>query len=78
MTRANAQNEAGENQTATPGYILWNVSAQYHLKVENHDVLLFAQGNNLLDQTIRSSVSFLRVYAPQAGRGAEIGIKIEF
>lgn len=78
LTRANAQNEAGENQTATPGYILWNVSAQYHLKVENHDVLLFAQGNNLLDQTIRSSVSFLRVYAPQAGRGAEIGIKIEF
>jgi iron complex outermembrane recepter protein len=78
LTRANAQDYAGENQTTTPGYILWNVAAQYHLKVEDHDVMLFARGNNLLDQTIRSSVSYLRVYAPQAGRGAEIGIQIQF
>lgn len=78
LTRANAQTYAGENQTETPGYILWNVSAQYHLKFDQQDILLFAQGNNLLDQTIRSSVSYLRVYAPQAGRGAEIGIQINF
>ena len=78
LTRAEAQNDAGENQTQTPGYILWNVSAQYHLKIEQQDILVFARGNNLLDQTIRSSVSFLRVYAPQAGRGGEIGIQINF
>jgi iron complex outermembrane receptor protein len=78
LTRANPQNDAGANQTATPGYMLWNVTGQYHLNVEGHDVLLFARGNNLLDQTIRSSVSYLRVYAPQAGRGGEIGIQINF
>lgn len=78
LTRANAQEYAGANQTVTPGYILWNISAQYHLKVEGYDVLLFARGNNLLDQTVRSSVSYLRVFAPQAGRGGEIGIQINF
>jgi iron complex outermembrane recepter protein len=78
LTRADPQNDPGVNQTATPGYMLWNVSGQYHLTVEGHDVMLFARGNNLLDQTIRSSVSYLRVYAPQAGRGGEIGIQITF
>lgn len=78
LTRANAQDYAGANQTVTPGYILWNVSAQYHLEVKGYDVLLFARGNNLLDQTIRSSVSYLRVFAPQAGRGGEVGIQINF
>ncbi len=78
LMRADAQDHAGENQTTTPGYILWNVAAQYRLNVEDHEVLLFARGNNLLDQTIRSSVSYLRVYAPQAGRGGEIGIQIKF
>lgn len=78
LTRANAQNDAGANQTDTPGYILWNVSSQYHLEVKGYDVLLFARGNNLLDQTIRSSVSYLRVFAPQAGRGGEVGIQINF
>ena len=78
LTRANAQNYAGANQTDTPGYILWNVSTQYHLEVKGYDVLLFARGNNLLDQTIRSSVSYLRVFAPQAGRGGEIGVQISF
>ena len=78
LTRANAQEYAGANQTVTPGYILWNVSAQYHLEAKGYDVLLFARGNNLLDQTIRSSVSYLRVFAPQAGRGGEVGIQINF
>lgn len=42
------------------------------------DVLLFAKGNNLLDENIRNSTSFLRNFAPESGRGAEIGVGVEF
>ena len=42
------------------------------------DVLMFAKGNNLLNQTIRNSTSFLRNFAPEPGRGVEVGVRIQF
>ena len=45
---------------------------------ESSKFVVFAKANNLLDQTIRQSVSYLRNIAPAAGRGFEIGIRAEF
>jgi len=79
MTRAEKQRNAGLNETNTDGYWLLDVSANYRFGISEHaDILLFAKGNNLLDQDIRHSVSYLRNSAPEAGRGAEMGIRIEF
>ncbi len=79
MTRAEEQDNPGDNETKTDGYWLLNMTANYHLNMaENSDIMLFAKANNLLDQDIRSSVSFLRDRAPEAGRGVEIGLRMTF
>ncbi|QFY41235.1 TonB-dependent receptor [Candidatus Methylospira mobilis] len=79
LTRANAQNLAGEYDTATPGYLLLNFNAQYKVaNVGGFEFMVFAKGNNLLNQTIRNSVSFLRVWAPQPGLGGELGVQISY
>jgi len=79
LTRAERQNHPGQNETETAGYWLLNTSANYRLGVaDNTDLLLYVKGNNLLNQEIRNSVSFLRNFAPEPGRGFEVGLRIDF
>ncbi len=79
ITRAEKQNHPGVNETQTDGYWLLDSAVNYRLSLDKYaDMLLFVKGNNLLDQDIRNSVSFLRDIAPQAGRGVELGVRIEF
>lgn len=79
FTRAEAQNNAGDNETDTKGYLLLNLQAQYRLaSFHESEVLLFAKGKNLLDENIRTSTSYLRNFAPEAGRSAELGIRISY
>lgn len=79
LTRAEAQDHVGQFDTPTPGYVLLNVGAQYRVKVY-HDaqLMVFAKGSNLLNQNIRNSTSYLRNFAPEPGRGAEIGIRVSY
>ena len=79
LTRGEAQTNAGENETTTPAYILLNLGTQYKIAhFAQSDILLFAKGKNLLDETIRSSVSYLRNFSPDAGRSAEVGIRVSY
>ncbi|MDD5213987.1 MAG: TonB-dependent receptor [Methylococcales bacterium] len=79
LTRGEAQTYAGENETTTPAYLLLNVGTQYKIaSFSNSEILLFAKGKNLLDENIRSSVSYLRNFAPEAGRSAEVGIRVSY
>ena len=79
LTRGEAQNDAGENQSNTPGYLLLNLGAQYQLATfHQSEVQLFAAGKNMLNENIRNSTSYLRNFAPDPGRSAEIGIRISY
>lgn len=79
ITRAERQDNPGINETETDGYWLLNLGANYRLHAGEHvDMLWFVKANNLLDDEIRNSVSYLRNVAPEAGRGAEMGLRIEF
>ena len=79
LTRGEAQTHAGENQSNTPGYLLLNLGAQYRLaSFHDSEVMLFARGKNLLNENIRNSTSYLRNFAPEPGRSAEIGIRISY
>jgi len=78
LTRAVAQNHPGNNESKTKGYWLLNSSANYRYEVNEKSSLLFVKGNNLLNQEIRNSTSFLRNISPQAGRGVELGLRIVF
>jgi iron complex outermembrane receptor protein len=56
-----------------------NINLEYKLSASPYaDVLLFARGNNLLDQSIRNATSFLRSIAPEPGIGGEIGVRATF
>jgi iron complex outermembrane recepter protein len=79
LVRGEAQNHAGDNDTPTAGYMLLNLSTQYQiLDVHGADVMVFAKANNLLDKNIRNSTSYLRNFAPEPGRGAEIGFRVNY
>lgn len=79
VTRGNRQGFAGENETQTPGWVLMNLGVQYQTKASaNTQILFYARGNNLLNQNIRNSTSYLKNYAPEPGRGVQVGIEIRF
>ena len=79
LTYADEQEYSGANEAWTGGYTLLNLNTHYHIQDFNKaDVLVYAKGNNLLNQNIRNSASFLRNFAPEAGIGAEVGIRINY
>jgi len=79
LTRAEKQTQTGDNETSTKGYLLLDATINYSWQFsKNSNALFFVKGNNLLNETIRNSTSFLKDHAPEPGRGAGLGIKITF
>lgn len=79
LTRGATQNHPGKNDTATAGYLLLGANVAYHVKfTKKYNLRIFLKGNNLLNETIRNATSFLKNYAPQPGRGAELGLRLSF
>ncbi|MEC4748213.1 TonB-dependent receptor [Methylomicrobium sp. Wu6] len=79
FARADNQPHSGDFETSTAGYFLLNAGVNYQVKTyKDAKLMLFAKGNNLLDQNIRNSASYLRNFAPEAGRGAEIGFRLSY
>ena len=79
LTRGEAQTHAGEFDTATVGYLLLSMDTQYKVMgFEGADVMVFAKANNLSNELIRNSTSYLRNYAPEPGRGVEIGFRVNY
>lgn len=78
-TRAEAQERTGLYENATAGYHLLTATADYELTVnETLQFSLFAKAANLLNEEMRSSVSFLRNYAPEPGRSFVFGLRATF
>lgn len=79
LTRGEAQTHSGDNDTATAGYLLLSLGTQYQvLDLHGADVMVFAKANNLLNENIRNSTSYLRNFAPEPRRGAEIGFRVSY
>lgn len=79
LTRADDQPHAGDFETSTAGYYLLNVGVNYQIKAyQDTRFMVFAKGNNLLNENIRNSTSYLRNFAPEAGRGAEVGFRVSY
>jgi iron complex outermembrane receptor protein len=79
LTRAESQEYAGQDESTTPGYVLLGLGGQYKAKTFHQaDLTVFAKANNLLNETIRNSTSYLRNFAPEPGRGAELGIRVAY
>jgi iron complex outermembrane receptor protein len=76
---AAAQTRVPQNQTETPGWANVFASAAYRLPVTaGFQLEAFLQANNLLDQTIRYSTSFLKDIAPLGQRAVVVGVRGTF
>lgn len=66
------------SETPTTSYTMVDLSADYHFDWGNQEVLLFAEGFNLLDETVRNHTSFAKELAPEPGRGLRAGVRLSF
>jgi iron complex outermembrane receptor protein len=78
VERVSAQNRTAPNETSTPGYTLVNASFDWHPFSANPDLTLSLQGNNLFDVVARRHSSFLKDYAPLAGRDIRLTARVGF
>jgi iron complex outermembrane receptor protein len=77
-TRVDRGDNLAPGEAPTAGYTLVDLNADYHFDWGNNDVLIFAQGFNLLNQTIRNHTSFTKSLAPEPGRGVKAGVRLSF
>lgn len=78
-TRVLEQNDQGPLELETGAYTLVSMYADYHVAVAGGaELTVFARGDNLLDDEIRNHASFLRNFAPEAGRGVTLGLRFEY
>ena len=79
LTNALEQEYSGAHEASTSSYTLLNLNTHYHIEnFKKADMVIYAKGNNLLNENIRNAASFLRNFAPEAGIGAEVGIRINY
>ncbi len=79
VTRTAAQNEIARLETPTGGHTLLDAYAEYVVDLPaDAELTLFARGSNLLNETIRRHVSFLKDVAPLPGAAALVGMRMRF
>jgi iron complex outermembrane receptor protein len=72
------QNDSGENEEDTDGYLMLNAFVEYTIPRSRYSASVFLRGENLLDEEVRNSTSFLREIQPESGLTFEIGFRFLF
>jgi len=78
VLHADAQNQPGNFERETASYTRWDMGADITFSLGESDLMLFLRGRNLGDEEIRLSTSYLRGFAPEAGRSVETGFRFSF
>jgi iron complex outermembrane receptor protein len=72
------QNRTAPGELGTDGYTLVTVALSYRQEAGPVVMEYFLKANNLADEEIRQSTSFLKDIAPQPGIGASGGVRVLF
>ncbi len=72
------QDRPGNGEESTDGYTRLDAQINVPLQIGSNSGLLFLRADNLLDEEIRHSTSFLREVAPEAGRSLTAGVRLSF
>lgn len=77
--RVDRQSDTAEFELNTDGYTDVTAYADYHWALQGGlDFQVFARGENLLDEEIRNHTSFVKNFAPQAGRNITLGVTLSY
>ena len=76
LEHATRQDRVSANETETPGYTLTNLSAQWQPMGDRLTITLAA--NNIFDVEARRATSFLKDFAPLAGRDVRVSVRTRF
>lgn len=77
LTRADAQDRLASLETQTDGYSLLSADLGYTRWLGTRKLTVYLRGRNLLDEEVRTHTSFLKDFAPQPGRAAFLGMRVE-
>ena len=72
-----AQNRTAVFETATPGYTVVSLSATWRPLGDDGPLSLILSGNNLFDVDARRHASYLKDYAPLAGRDIRLTVRLD-
>lgn len=72
------QNDVAPDESNTDGYNWINANLAYNWKAGDTDMQLFIDGSNLGNDEARVATSYLKDFAPLAGRTFEAGFRIYF
>lgn len=78
VVNALSQDDLAPLETETDGWTRLDATLNYPLSVLGSDSVAFLRLKNITDEEIRSSSSFLKDIAPEAGRSIELGARIIF
>jgi iron complex outermembrane receptor protein len=77
VERVTAQNRVAQNETPTPGFTQVNAELSWRPWGEDRPVTFALSANNIFDVAARRHASFLKDYAPLAGRDIRITARFE-
>lgn len=79
LLHADKQDQPGFFEIGTDSYTRLDLGVNFTVVVgRDSEVLLFARGSNLGDEEIRLATSYLRGFAPEAGRSLEAGFRFTY
>ena len=78
LTNVLAQKDNATLETATGGYAVLDMNANYNLMSGKQDANIFLKMTNLLDEDGRMHTSFIKDRAPIMGRSVILGFQVTF
>jgi iron complex outermembrane recepter protein len=75
---ANRQDRVFHNETPTAGYAVFNLNASYTFMTGRVAHIFSVGGYNLGDRLYRNHLSFIKDFAPEAGRGVRLNYSLRF
>lgn len=73
------QDDTAMLESETDAFTLLSVQLGYRMPVDDHrNLIIFARGTNLANETARRHTSFVKDLAPLAGRSGLVGVRLEF
>ena len=77
VERVTGQTRVAALETTTPGYTMVNAELTWHPQGKNSPLTVLLSANNLFDVDARRHASFLKDFAPLAGRDFRVTLRLE-